>query len=113
VSEVLRQPSVLDLLRPKWRSAQRRMQSESSAFRVLAMGFVAFIFFAIVFAIVYRVLGHFRTQPGLGDLLAGKLLGMILLAFLSILLLSNIITSLSSFFLARDLELLTAAPEEE
>ena len=86
------------------------MQSESSAFRVLAMGFVAFIFFAIVFAIVYRVLGHFRTQPGLGDLLAGKLLGMILLAFLSILLLSNIITSLSSFFLARDLELLSAAP---
>jgi ABC-2 type transport system permease protein len=110
VSEVLRQPSVVDLLRPKWRSALRRMQSESSAFRVLAMGFVAFIFFAIVFAIVYRVLGHFRTQPGLGDLLAGKLLGMILLAFLSILLLSNIITSLSSFFLARDLELLSAAP---
>jgi ABC-2 type transport system permease protein len=101
---------VLDLLRPKWRSAQRRMQSESSAFRVLVMGFVAFVFFAIVFAIVYRVLGHFRTQPGLGDLLAGKLLGMVLLAFLSILLLSNIITSLSSFFLARDLELLSAAP---
>jgi len=86
------------------------MQSESSAFRVLVMGFIAFIFFTIVFAIVYRVLGHFRTQPGLGDLLAGKLLGMILLAFLSILLLSNIITSLSSFFLARDLELLGAAP---
>jgi energy-coupling factor transporter ATP-binding protein EcfA2 len=39
-----------------------------------------------------------------------KLLGMILLAFLSILLLSNIITALSSFFLARDLELLAAAP---
>ena len=110
MSEVLRQPSVVDLLRPKWRSAQRRMQSESSALRVVVMGFVAFIFFAIVFAIVYRVLGHFRTQPGLGDLLAGKLLGMILLAFLSILLLSNIITSLSSFFLARDLELLSAAP---
>lgn len=86
------------------------MQSESTAIRVAVMGLVAFIFFAIVFAIVYRVLGHFRTQPGLGDLLAGKLLGMILLAFLSILLLSNIITSLSSFFLARDLELLSAAP---
>jgi ABC-2 type transport system permease protein len=101
---------VLDLLRPKWRAAQRRMQSESNAFRVLVMGFVAFVFFAIVFAIVYRVLGHFSTQPGLGDLLAGKLLGMVLLAFLPILLLSNIITSLSSFFLARDLELLSAAP---
>jgi hypothetical protein len=59
---------------------------------------------------VYRVLGHFRATPGVGDLLAAKLLGMILLAFLSILLLSNIITALSSFFLARDLELLAAAP---
>lgn len=106
----LRQPSVLDLLRPKWRSAQRRMASESSAVRVLVMGLVALVFFSIIFGIIYRVLGHFRAQPGIGDLLAGKLLGMILLAFLSILLLSNIITSLSSFFLARDLELLSAAP---
>ncbi|MGH7447541.1 MAG: putative ABC transporter permease subunit, partial [Longimicrobiales bacterium] len=106
----LRQPSVPDLLRPKWLAAWRRLESESNALRVLVMGLVALIFFSIIFVIIYRVLGHFRTQPGLGDLLAGKLLGMILLAFLSILLLSNIITSLSSFFLARDLELLTAAP---
>jgi ABC-2 type transport system permease protein len=37
-------------------------------------------------------------------------LGVILLAFLSILLLSNIITALSTFFLAKDLDLLVAAP---
>lgn len=106
----LRQPSVLHLLAPKWRAARRRARAESNAFRVVVMGSVGLIFFSIVFAIVYRVLGHFRAQPGVGDLLAGKLLGMILLAFLSILLLSNIITSLSSFFLSRDLELLSAAP---
>ncbi|MEX0907786.1 MAG: hypothetical protein WD054_05605, partial [Gemmatimonadota bacterium] len=107
----LRQPSVGALLAPKWRAARRRAASEGSVARVLIMGFVGFIFFAIVFAIIYRVLGHFRaTEGGIGDLLAGKLLGMILLAFLSILLLSNIITALSSFFLARDLELLVAAP---
>jgi ABC-2 type transport system permease protein len=106
----LPQPSVLHLLRPKWRAARRRMQRESNALRVLVMGTTAVIFFAIVFGIIYRVLGHFRAQPGIGDLLAGKLLGLVLLAFLSILLLSNIITALSSFFLARDLELLSAAP---
>jgi ABC-2 type transport system permease protein len=78
--------------------------------RGAVLGFVGFIFFSLVFAIVLRILGHFRATPGVGDLLAGKLLGMILLAFLSILLLSNIITALSSFFLARDLELLSAAP---
>jgi len=43
-------------------------------------------------------------------LIAAKVLGIILLAFLSILLLSNIITALSTFFLAKDLDLLVAAP---
>lgn len=108
---VRRQPSVLALLGPKWTAARRRAASEGSLFRVLVMGFVGLIFFAIVFAIVYRIIGHFRaTEGGIGDLLAAKLLGMVLLAFLSILLLSNIITALSSFFLARDLEMLSAAP---
>jgi len=37
-------------------------------------------------------------------------LGIILLAFLSILLLSNVITALSTFFLAKDLDLLVSAP---
>jgi ABC-2 type transport system permease protein len=110
VEHTLRQPSVLQLLSPKWRGTRRRMASEGTAFRVFIMSFVGLIFFSIIFAIVYRVLGHFRATPGVGDLLAGKMLGLVLLAFLSILLLSNIITALSSFFLARDLELLAAAP---
>jgi ABC-2 type transport system permease protein len=105
-----RQPSVLQLLAPKWRAAGRRFASEGSLARTLLLGFVGLIFFSVVFAMVFRVLGHFRATPGVGDLLAEKLLGMILLAFLSILLLSNIITGLSSFFLSRDLELIAAAP---
>src|SRR5688572_1219240 len=105
-----RQPSVLALLAPKWRAARRRAASENNFFRVSVLGFVGLIFFTLVFAIVLRIVGHFRATPEVGDLLAGKLLGMVLLAFLSILLLSNIITALSSFFLARDLELLSAAP---
>jgi ABC-2 type transport system permease protein len=107
---VPRQPSVRALLAPKWHAARRRAASENNAFRITVLGFVGFIFFGLVFAIVLRILGHFRATPEVGDLLAGKLLGMILLSFLSILLLSNIITALSSFFLARDLELLSAAP---
>jgi ABC-2 type transport system permease protein len=98
------------LLRPKWRSAARRAATERSLARALVLGFFGLIFFAIVFGMVYRILGHFRAAPGVGDLLAGKLLALILLAFLSILLLSNIITALSSYFLARDLELIAAAP---
>src|SRR5439155_5793153 len=58
----------------------------------------------------FRLLRYFRGVKEIGPLLAGKLLGLILVGFFSILLLSNIITALSSFFLARDLDLLVSAP---
>jgi ABC-2 type transport system permease protein len=72
---------------------------------LLALGF-----WSAVFGIVYRVLRYFRGVAEIGDLLATKLLGLVLLAFSSILLLSNVITALSSFFLAKDLDLLAASP---
>jgi ABC-2 type transport system permease protein len=90
--------------------ARRRAEQSSSRARALLMGSVGAIFWLMLFGIVYRMLRYFKATPGLGDVLAVKLLGLILLAFLSVLLLSNIITSLSSFFLAKDLELLMAAP---
>jgi len=68
------------------------------------------LFWGALFALIFRMLLYFRGTQGIGDLLASKLLGIALLTFLSILLLSNVISSLSSFFLSRDLELLSAAP---
>ena len=105
-----RQLSVLDLYAPKWRAARRRMVESGGPVRVLVLGLVGSLFWAIVFTLIYRLVDYFRETPGIGELLALKLLGMVMLAFLPILLLSNVITALSSFFLARDLELLTAAP---
>ncbi len=105
-----REAGVLHLVGPKWRIAQRRMGESGSVARTMTLGTVGLVFWAVLFGLVYRMLGYFRSTAGIGDLLAGKLLGLILLAFLSILLLSNIITSLSSFFLSRDLELLAASP---
>ncbi|MBW7934615.1 MAG: hypothetical protein H3C62_13625, partial [Gemmatimonadaceae bacterium] len=52
----------------------------------------------------------FKGVPEIGELLAGKLLGLMLVSFFSLLLLSNVITALSSFFLAKDLDLLVSAP---
>jgi ABC-2 type transport system permease protein len=46
----------------------------------------------------------------IGPLLCQRLLDMVLLIVLSVLLLSNIVTALSSFFLAKDLDLLVTAP---
>ena len=46
----------------------------------------------------------------IGPLLLQRLLDMVLMVLFSVLLLSNIVTSLASFFLAKDLELLMVAP---
>ncbi len=106
------QPHLWTLLTPKWRSALARSRQEQndSRARVLLLSLVGLVFWLGVFGIAFRVLRYFRSVDEIGNLMAGKVLGIILLAFLSILLLSNIITSLSTFFLAKDLDLLVAAP---
>jgi len=100
------------VLTPKWRSALARLREEQSGSggRAVLLGLVALVFWVGVFGIAYRVLRYFRGVEDIGNLMAAKVLGIILLAFLSILLLSNIITALSTFFLAKDLDLLVASP---
>ncbi|HEU4630306.1 MAG TPA: hypothetical protein VFS08_11220 [Gemmatimonadaceae bacterium] len=78
--------------------------------RLAILGTLGAVFWTVLFGVVHRTLGYFKGVPEIGELLAGKLLGVALLSFLSILLLSNVITSLSTFYLARDLDLLAAAP---
>ena len=68
------------------------------------------LFWAAVFGVLLRVLRYFRGVQEIGALLAGKLLSLSLLSFVSVLLLSNVITALSSFFLAKDLDLLVSSP---
>ena len=67
-------------------------------------------FWAFLFTVSFRVLTYFRTVEGLGDLLALRLLSMVLLTFFSILVFSNVVTSLSTFYLSGELEILHAAP---
>ena len=92
---------------------RRRMGGEGSAPRVALLAAIGLVFWGLLFGIIYRMLLYFKGAAGIGDVLALKLLGLILLAFLSVLLLSNIITSLTSFFLSRDLELFAAAPIDQ
>ncbi len=107
------QPSLAHVLTPKWRTALTRMRQERDAGgrgKAIVLGTVGLIFWLTVFGVLFRVLRYFRNVEEIGPLLAGKLLGIMLLSFASVLLLSNVITALSSFFLAKDLDLLVSSP---
>jgi ABC-2 type transport system permease protein len=111
--EALHAPGLTWLLRPKVIGKLARARTDKGRlFKTIVLGFVGLLFWTLIFAIVWRLLLYFRNTQGIGDLLAGKLLGLALMTFLGILLLSNVITSLSTFFLSQDLELLMASPTD-
>ncbi|HEU5185843.1 MAG TPA: hypothetical protein VFU01_14820 [Gemmatimonadaceae bacterium] len=110
--EAMPEVSLLHLLWPKWLTARVRARGgeRGRAARIALLGITGALFWTFVLVVVFRLLLYFRGVPDIGPLLAGKLLGLIFVSFFAILLLSNIITALSSFFVARDLDLLVAAP---
>jgi ABC-2 type transport system permease protein len=106
-----RRAGILWLLRPKLRTRLNRFRTdEGRTFKTLLLGGVGVLFWGLLFALIVRMLLYFRGTQGIGDLLAAKLLGLAFLTFLMILVLSNLIASLSTFFLSDDLELVVAAP---
>ena len=101
------------MLGPKRITAFRRLaRRESGGGKSAAILIVGGLFWLVAYGVLYRILRYFQAVEDIGDLLAAKLLGLILLTFLSVLLLSNVITALSTFFLSKDLELLIAAPSD-
>src|SRR3954470_7517799 len=105
-------PSVWHLLLPKIQSATAKSRPEQrrGPWRAILLSVLGVIFWAFIFGVLYRLLLYFKGVPEIGELLAGKLLGLILVGVFAILLLSNVITALSTFFLARDLDLLVSGP---
>lgn len=105
-------PSIRLLLTPKWLTARARGTGgdQGRGLRLLVLLTVGAAFWSVVLTLLVKLLRYFAGIPEIGPLLAGKLLGMVLLGFLSILLLSNIIAALSTFFLAKDLDLVVSAP---
>lgn len=75
-----------------------------------SLGLLGVAFWVAIFVFFYRALRYFLSVPDFGPVLTYKLLGMVFLTFFSILLFSNIITALSTFFLSRELDRIVAAP---
>ncbi len=105
-------PGIRTVLGPKWRSAYARLRQTRSGTgpRVILFILLSFGFWSAVFNVAYRTLRYTKGVAEIGNELASKGLEITLLAFGSILLLSNLVTALSTFFLAKDLDFLVAAP---
>jgi ABC-2 type transport system permease protein len=103
--------TVLLLLSPKWLSWRNDFHRGGDRWAqrslLLALGIC---FWVGTFYGVRRVLTYFQSVHELGPALAYQLLLIILLTFLSMLLFSNLITALSAFFLAGDLDLIISTP---
>ncbi|HEX9893649.1 MAG TPA: hypothetical protein VGA78_06975 [Gemmatimonadales bacterium] len=110
VPRVGRQPHLWTVLTPQWRSVLARLRQNRSPGRTLLFAVIGLGFWSAVFGISFRVLRYFRGVEEIGSLLAGKMLAMTLMAFGGILLLSNLVTALSTFFLAKDLDMMVSAP---
>jgi ABC-2 type transport system permease protein len=96
------------LIWPALRGSRRMSRGQAFTrlvFVLMGLGIAAGIYFGSAW-----FLGLCYQVEAIGPLLCRRLLDLMLMALLGVLLLSNIITSLSSFFLAQDLELMMAAP---
>lgn len=105
---VLRETGLL--LRPKLLAVRRRRGSKGRLGRGLVLLTVGAAAWPFIYLALARLLTTLRAVEEIGPLLAARLLGLGLLLFLGILLLSNLIASLSSFFLARDLPAIRSSP---
>lgn len=106
------QPNYFQLMLPKFQTVRSRLRKGEAAqgWRWALVALIGVLFWTFVLGFVVKVLVAVRATPEIGSLIASKGLSLAFVSFFMLLLLSNVITSLSTFFLARDLELLISAP---
>ena len=104
---------LVTLLKPRFWSFKNRRRSGSlkgRRLRLILFSSMGLVFWVGTFIIFYRILTYFQRMEGFGDILAYKLLSMSLITFFSILIFSNVLTSLSKLYLAKDLSLVHSMP---
>ena len=78
--------------------------------KLFLFGTLGICFWGGIFTVSLRVLIYFKEISELGDILAYKLLSMILLTFFSLLIFSSILTAISKLYLSTDLSLVHSMP---
>jgi ABC-2 type transport system permease protein len=101
------------LMLPRYLSFKNEGISQNAGnhrLRQLLFVVVGALFWAGAFVIFYRVLRYFRGIDEFGDILAHKLLSMVIMTFFSLLIFSGVVVSLSKLYLSRDLILVHSLP---
>jgi len=104
---------ILTLLKPRFWSFKNGRSSktaENQKIKTVLFGAVGLAFWVGIFAVFYRVLIYFQGVEGFGDILARKLMSMVLLTLFAMLIFSSIITSLTKLYISRDLVLVHSMP---
>lgn len=103
--------AVFFLLQPRILGFRNRLnRTPGTGWKLLLFGFIGLAFWGGIFYAFFRILHYFNGIPGFGEVLSKKVLSMILLTFFTILIYSHLITSLSNFFLSKDLPLIHETP---
>ena len=105
--------TVWTLLRPRLLSARSGLKPDArgtNRARLALFGLIGSVFWGGAFAVFYRVLTYFQNVQDFGDILAMKLMSMMVVTFFTLLLFSGIINSLSHLYLSRDLSLVHSLP---
>lgn len=102
--------SLSALIRPRWRSIGKKGFGAHRTAKQTLLLLVGLAFWAGIFGISFRVLTYFRQIEELGDILARKLLLMVLVTYLGLMIFSAILTALSKLYLSKDLDLVHSLP---
>jgi len=104
---------ILTLLKPRLWSFRNGSVSRSawdSRARLYFFSFIGLVFWLGIFMTFYRVLTYFRGVEGFGDILAAKLMSMVIITFFAMLAFSSVIVTLSKLYISRDLGLVHSLP---
>ncbi len=102
--------AIAALLSPRWRSFSKGSFGARHGIKQTVLSAMGLAFWAGIFGVSLRVLTYFQQIEALGDILARKLLLMVLVTFMGLMVFSAVLTALSKLYLSRDLDLVHSLP---
>jgi len=101
------------LVRPRvlsFKNSGKSTEKERRTVRMWLFGAMGTAFWAGMFLVSENVLSYFKSQEEIGNILAWKLLSMVMIIYFSLLVFSSILTCLSKLYISKDLLLVFSLP---